>query len=81
MRTIIHLVFTTILAAVMGASSQGCTPAVQPDLGNLYTAEQAACVAGAKTVEESCICRKGVDVKWGVCAQDPKAGSCAKECR
>jgi hypothetical protein len=71
-----------VMAAVLAHCNAGCNTYV-PSPGDLYAAEQSACVVQAKTESEACECRKGVDYKFGLCDVpiDRIPGpSCLKDC-
>lgn len=68
------------MAIIVANCNDGCKPAQDPSVAAEYTKQVNACVADAKTLQESCWCRKAVDLKFGVCEQDSKAGRCSADC-
>jgi hypothetical protein len=69
-----------LMAVALANCNDGCKPAEGPE--GLYSSEIAACVATAKNTTESCLCRKMVDEKWGLCNHPewPRVGRCDYVC-
>ncbi len=66
MKTAVISVVGPILAAILASCfGEGCYNG--PGAGTAYDAELKACVAMAKTREESRYCRAMVDKKYGLC--------------
>lgn len=86
MKTLIESVVRPVLAAVMAVivanCDAGCIPPGGEVLEKAYNAELLACVANAKTPQDSCLCRLAVDEKYGLCDRPdwPRIGRCDYRC-
>lgn len=71
LRNLVVPVLGAVIACFVATCHQGCKPVEGPSVADQYTMEHQACVAKAKTLEESRRCREKVDCKFGVCHTFP----------
>ena len=72
------------VAVLVAHCHVGCASSVigSSDVEQAYTNALTRCVEVSHTRQESCICRKAVDVAYGVCDNHdwPKVGRCGYDC-
>lgn len=78
MRNLFGPVVMVVLAATTAHCNDGCAGwrLSEPSVGDLYAAEQVACVEKSHTLEEEAKCRADVDRKYGICKRDDGLGPC-----